>query len=120
MPNSIEKGLDFDVRILRKNYCGKCGSRLKIATRKYVEFSSYKAFGFLHDVKVETYTTVVLYRCEKCKYDITYKNQKMIANKQKEEGSLIISDANNTINTLRFKIKKPKIEVKENKYYVNE
>ena len=117
---SYEGRIRFDIRLLKKSYCAKCGSKLKIVQREYVEFRHGERWAGLWTGIIEDYIGHYLYTCKKCNYDITYRNQKLIAKQQKEEGSLIISGAKNKINELKFKLQKNQVKIKNNRYYVED
>lgn len=101
-------GLKFDLRLLIKKYCAKCGSNLKIVFRTQVH---YEIYGILIKTREKNVFKVGLYHCEKCKYDITYKNQKQISTVQKNSGKIILDNASKYINDLKFKEYSNKREV---------
>ena len=62
----------FDLRLLKKSNCCKCGEKLKIKFFRYRELKEYGKFT----ISAQIYT--FCYYCEKCNYYIEYKNQKRI------------------------------------------
>lgn len=93
----------FDFRLLKRNFCAICGSRLKIKFREMVECREYRAFVCLYKVSEEIHYKTSVYHCSNCNYDITYSNQLKISRKQKEECSIMISGSRQMIKELKFK-----------------
>ena len=92
----------FDFRLLKKNYCPKCGQKYKLKILTYRKQKEYKVF-----LTYNTYTNIY-YFCNQCSFYMNYKNQKHIARLQKEYGNNIVDNAKSIIDTNKIQVKKEK------------
>ena len=88
----------FDLRLLKKSYCCKCGAKLSIKYPEHIILKEYKLYN------KKLYYRDFYYHCENCDYYIKYKNQKLISRIQRERCLVKLEDANNLIlkNKVRF------------------
>lgn len=96
----------FNLRLLKKNYCPKCGKKYVLKKLKYKRFYDHKVFA-TYDINHGIY-----YYCEKCDFYIKYSNQKGITKQQKNKNCKILPDADKIIKENKINVKK------EGKIYV--
>ena len=84
----------FEPRILKKNFCCKCGFKLDWKMKRMVYYNRVKTG------KVFDYVNVCLdtvYFCKQCGYYISYFSQKQISKTQKCEQHKVLSNSNKLI-----------------------
>lgn len=90
----------FDPRLLKKNYCCKCGTKLLI---KYPQYYILKE-SILYYKKL--YFRDFYYYCCNCDYYIKYKNQREISKTQRENCLVQLEGANGLISKYQVKFTK--------------
>lgn len=84
----------FEPRILLKNYCCKCGSKLtrKIKIVTYIRNSNISSIFDRKTCYIKT-----LYYCKCCHYYISYFNQRLIKLEQKKLANYILPNSKQII-----------------------
>lgn len=71
--------LSFNLKLLKKNYCAVCGSRLKVKIKTAVV---YEKELFINKKINRIYG---VYHCDKCGYDISYFYQKKLKSEKNSD-----------------------------------
>lgn len=96
----------FDFRLLKKNFCPKCGRKYKLKILTYRKMKEKKILKIYN-----TYTNVY-YFCEKCDFYIDFNKQKHISQLQNQAEKNILSNADALINNNKVQI------IRKDNYYI--
>jgi len=90
----------FDIRMLKKHYCLKCGNKLKIKLVTTEEKTYENRLYTNYELDSDFY-----YRYDKCKYYIKYKDQRKLLKEINKLENKEDIDINSLINKYKQKIK---------------
>lgn len=84
---NVQASLAFELRILKKHYCARCGNKFKRKFKIIEYWYTYRPFmiPFLPEKEDMRYILTPVYYCKYCDYYILYDEQKKIYQIQKKQ-----------------------------------